>query len=97
MGVGKSCRRLSTHGGGAFSRYANGSRGQAGATFFLSAVGHSVFLKQVSEIGGFGCFLPSAAALLACKPADKVASVRGMLICYALTLQLSWTGWVGGK
>ena len=87
----------STHGGGAFSMYANESRGQAEATCFLPAVGHSNFLEPGSGIGGFGCSLPSAPAFLACKPADRIASVQGMLFFCALTLQLSRTGWVGGK
>ena len=51
-------------------------REQERRTFFLCALGHSVFLKRREAIDGYGVSLPLAAVLLVCIRADKKASAR---------------------
>ena len=51
-------------------------REQERRTFFLCALGHSVFLKRGAAIDGYGVSLPLAAVLLVCMRADKKASAR---------------------
>ena len=52
---------------------------------FLRALGHSAFVEHVGDIGGFGCYLRSASALLVCMPADRKVSARSFLFVFALT------------
>ena len=55
---------------------------------FLRALGHSAFVEHVGGIGGFGCYLRSASALLVCMPADKKVNARSFFLFLRLRLSL---------